>query len=347
MSSNLYKRGDIWWCRVQADGTEHRRSLRTSDRKEAERRLAQIKKEISSAVHFGESRLTWKEAVVRYLTEVGPQAIKPATLKRYTVSLGQCGPHLEALFLDQISRKTIADLVSERRKTGATNATINRDLTAVSAVIGSAVEWGSCESNPARDFNRRMTRERRDPITPPARADVEAVIARCPGRFAHMVRFLDGTGCRQEEAASLTWSQINIKAETVTFTKTKSSRPRTIRLEPAMARMLDGLPRFLGSDVVFWHGDGSRYLNVSARFAIMVKSAQESAQKVGTPFRAFRCHDLRHGFAVRMLENGWDIYALSKHLGHSSVKTTEIYLGYVPDASRTKTGTDITVRRGL
>nr|WP_246024414.1 site-specific integrase [Azospirillum ramasamyi] len=64
---------------------------------------------------------------------------------------------------------------------------------------------------------------------------------------------------------------------------------------------------------------------------------------VGTSFRPFRCHDLRHSFAVRALQNGLDICALSKHLGHSSVKTTEIYLGYVPNRDGTKAGTGITV----
>jgi integrase len=43
----------------------------------------------------------------------------------------------------------------------------------------------------------------------------------------------------------------------------------------------------------------------------------------------FRIHDLRHRFAVRWLQAGGDIYALKLHLGHSSVKTTEIYLQFV------------------
>jgi integrase len=33
---------------------------------------------------------------------------------------------------------------------------------------------------------------------------------------------------------------------------------------------------------------------------------------------------------VRWLLAGGDIYGLSKHLGHTSVKTTEIYLAYLP-----------------
>lgn len=37
-------------------------------------------------------------------------------------------------------------------------------------------------------------------------------------------------------------------------------------------------------------------------------------------------HTLRHTFAVSFLRNGGDIYMLSRILGHSSVKTTEVYL---------------------
>ncbi|WP_145702233.1 tyrosine-type recombinase/integrase [Azospirillum baldaniorum] len=153
---------------------------------------------------------------------------------------------------------------------------------------------------------------------------------------------LPAEGCRQEEVAGLTWKLVNRKAETVTFLKTKTSRLRTIRLDPDTLTMLTALPHFLGSDAVFWHGKGARYLNVSSRFREMVRSAQ----RVGTPFRPFRCHDLRHGFAIRSLQNGWDIYALPKHLRHSSVRTTEIYLGYVPARAGTKTGTSITVSPG-
>ncbi len=43
------------------------------------------------------------------------------------------------------------------------------------------------------------------------------------------------------------------------------------------------------------------------------------------PSRTFRCHDLRHSFAIRWLQRGCDIYALARHLGHASVKTTEGY----------------------
>ena len=42
----------------------------------------------------------------------------------------------------------------------------------------------------------------------------------------------------------------------------------------------------------------------------------------------FRLHDLRHAYAIAEIRTGRDIYDLSRHMGHSSVKVTEGYLAY-------------------
>ena len=327
MPTNLYRRGAIWWLRVTIYGRERRFSLRTPDRKLAKSRAA-LELERLNRESWGDERHTWKAAVVRW-GETAHATFKPRTLERYLLSLAVVGPVLEPLFLDEIGRKQIAAIAGRK---GVTNATRRRDLTAVSSVLRACTGWGWLEHNPVRSFDRGLIRERQHVIVLPQQADVDRFVAACPDMLGRLVRLLEQTGLRLEEAGSLTWRQMDSARRCLTIEHNKSGRPRAVPLSDAALRTISGTPRRLGCPWVFWHGEArpDRFRNLDSPLAKIRKAA-------GIPFRT---HDLRHLYAVREMQAGRSIYAVQQALGHTSVKTTEIYLAYLTPAEveRAKAG---------
>lgn len=327
-----YWRGETLWGRITVAGTEHRWSLRTGDAKLAAARVEARRAELSAEAHFGERRISYEAAFAAWADHARHQ-LSPSTAKRYAVSLAQLAPHLRGKMIDTIDRDLVSAIVRDRREAGVTTATIRRDLTALSSVLAFSEDEGWREGNPALDRMRRL-RERRDPMHLPDLVDVERVIARAPGMLATMTRAALLTGCRESEIAYAERRSLDLPRRQLTVVGKRNKR-RTIPLSTEAVTLFARLPAALGCPWLFWHGDGSPYANVASRFAEIVRSAQEAAQREGIPFRRFRFHDLRHRFAVDYLKSGGSLYDLKAILGHTSVKTTEIYLSSLtPEEAR-------------
>jgi integrase/recombinase XerD len=329
---NIYKRGETWWARFKVRGIEYRRSLHTSVRSEAERRLKAFRQQVEGEARFGiiaprsfaDAADSWEQHSTRDLS--------PKTVKRYLVSLKQCWEQLATLPVQTIDAAVLRDLVKARRINGATTATIRRDLTAISAVLKHAADEDWMEDvNPTLAVrSRRNMRERRDPITLPRDEDIAAVMAATPSRFRDAIEFARETGMRQEEIFGLTWKQLSGGEITITG---KRNKRRVIPISRKARKIIDRQVQKLKSPWVFYHGAGERWSSPSARFGDISRRVAKKAQKAAQEFQPFRFHDLRHLFAVEYLRaKRGTLYDLQMLLGHDSVTTTEIYLEHLtPD----------------
>lgn len=330
LPKGIYRRGEILWARFKVRGVEYRESLRTRSIAVAEKRMKVIKQEIEDRVLFGAAdAVSWPQAVVAWDGWIKRQKKREGTIKRYLVSLMQLRPWLDDKDVQRIDGDLVRQIVRDRAKLGASNATIRRDLTAMASVLDAAIDEGWIDDNPAHSYDRRRLKEKREPIVLPDDQSIAAVLA-LGSRFVDMAEFARLTGMREEEIASLKHDQVDRQRMAITLTHTKGRRARQVPFSAKALAVISRQPQFLKSPFVFWRGQGERFKNVGSQFHATVKRIAQKRAQDGLPFRRFRFHDLRHLFAVETLREGRaSLYELQQILGHSSVKTTELYLDHL------------------
>ena len=134
-----------------------------------------------------------------------------------------------------------------------------------------------------------------------------------------IIKLLYGTGLRVSEIVNLGVKDIDFDEQLVKVRLGKGKKDRFVKLPDSIS---DEIKMFCGI------GD-SLYVFPSNRGGkLTIKSIQKivsnSAKKAEIRKRVYP-HLLRHSFATHLLEQGTDLRIIQKLLGHSSVKTTQIY----------------------
>lgn len=346
---NTEWRGDTLWFRKRINGRLYRGTLRTSDVDIARSRAAEAIARLTDTaagkrVRFEDMLVPWVQHIVHH---VGAE-----TLLRYETSLRQLKPWLQPLFLDEIDKAKIGEIIAARRVAAAarkrklTNATLRRDLVALSSVQ----KFADVEDT-AGAYLKKL-KERRDPIVLPDHRHIARVIAAAPSALAPLIAAALATGCRLNELVTAERAGLDHARRQLTV-RGKGNKLRVVDLDFAPPALRGGaavpgydtlrkLPPRLGCKWLFWHHDGETYRGASGAFHELVKyvlkEAMQEAKAAGhaePDFRRFRFHDLRHRHAVDWLQSGRSIYDLQQRLGHTSVATTEIYLKYLaPEQKR-------------
>lgn len=348
--AGCFWRGATLWGRIQVKGRDIKWSLRTDDAKVAQRRRKTERDRQVAAAHFGDHRRMFADVYAEWGEQIG-RNVAPRTVTRYAASLDKLAPYLDGVYLDEIDGQFCAELIKSRaaviphrKLKPISNATLKRDLGALSSVLNFAIDQGYREDNPVLPRLGRV-KERRDPIILPDPAHVQMVIDRAPGMLADMICGYRLTGARRDELVFGRRQQVDPARKQLTL-HGKRNKMRAIDLADDKGDLgwsvFKSLPVAMGSAFLFWHHQGEPFRTISGQFRVLVAAVAQQAQKQEQDFRPFRLHDLRHLHAVEWLKSGRSIYDLQHRLGHTSIKTTEIYLDYLtPDEVRSakQTGT--------
>ena len=321
----LYQRDGVFYARVTVEGTEHRRSLKTRDRAEAQRRLDKWLEGVSP--YRGTVRHSFKEAAALWFT-AGDW--KKKTTVGYAKLLKVIDLYFGEHFWDQVDKAALQAFAEWLRARAAERggkigtATINRYLSVISGIADHVKDLpGWPEINPVSLLPKRPRREKRDPYVRPPATDIEAYFARMHGTFGDLARFALLTGARRDEVALL--KRADAEGGKAQLWRTKHG----FRVIPLCQEAQAIVARQPKGEFLFRSSHGTPYKRVTEMWREVVKRAQNMAQAEGRSLTPMRFHDLRHEYAIRYLENGGSVYTLKTLLGHSTVGQTEHYLTYL------------------
>lgn len=330
--AGCYWRGNVLWGRIKVRGRTVRWSLETDNPAIAKTRREAGKQRLIAARH-GEVDRSFEEVFAAWDRQI-ETTISPGAADRYRCSLEQIAPWLEGRTEDEINGELISEIIEARQAAGVVNATIKRDMVALSSVLKFSMLKGWRDDNPVL-AKLALIPERRDPILLPLDRDIALICERAPGMVAAMVTAALKTGAREAELIHAARDHIDHARRQLVIVG-KRRKLRTIDLDPfGSYAFLVGLPAYAGKTNLFWHDEGEAYSTkaFAGNFHRLVDQTAAWAKEAGVPFQRFRFHDLRHRHAVDFLKDSHGtIYDLQGRLGHSSVKTTEIYLDYLTPA---------------
>ncbi len=213
----------------------------------------------------------------------------------------------------------------KRRADGNQASSINNELRVLRTMWSYAAEVG---------FRMPPVKWKKLPVRGKGRArawsdeEVQALFRATSKRAPELLPvfvFLLNTGCRKGEAIAAEWGWVDmpgkmLRIPTNEYWQPKTDEPREIPLGAALVDLLSGPRRH--EKWVFPNRDGNRYAEFPKDIFWDIR---DEAGIQGTP------HTTRHTFASHFLKKVPDMYLLSKVLGHSQQRTSELYSHMLSD----------------
>ena len=298
---------------------------------------------------FAEDRDTTFEAyAARWLERQVKYA--PGTLASYRRMLERVYPYIGAIKLGELRPMALENLLIELRKRThqgkpIQEATVQKYLTVVSAVLSDAKRNEIISKNPARMIDLPDTEQRQQFIPTDEQAqDLILALLDEPYHYKLFYVLAMYTGCRRGELCALRWNDFVIvekyrsvltvsRSRTVVVGQgvvegpTKNGRSRTIALSEDMTSLVQGF-FYYQREIAEQHGRKlSPYLFVNEKGNpihpdTFTKHLRQIFEENDFP-DTFHLHTLRHYFVSTMLHEGVDKQTVAELAGHGDTSFLE------------------------
>ncbi len=318
----LYKRGEVWWMTYRdAIGTQRFESCKTSNKKAAEQRLIDRRKEAQEGIVPAPpiKPLALEDLQERYLSFVGHQrgvATKKIHFAHFKRVWGNPPIHtLTVEVLDQYRALRLGEKVGP--------ATINREMATLKHALSKAVEWKLLRKTAREELTAIKKYQEPDGRLRYLSGEVEAerLLQACEDSLRPIVLTAIHTGMRKGELLGLTWDLVDMTHGFIRLKQTKNGKARALPFNETLWSLFTGLRTRHDVPWVFHDAGGHRWNDIRHPF-------DEACEGAG--LTDFHFHDLRHTFASWLMMRGVPLATVSNLLGHTSPTMTLRYAHLSP-----------------
>lgn len=256
------------------------------------------------------------------------------TIKAYRIDLTQFFSYVQSA---EPEKETIEQYITDLHKKYK-QKTIKRKIASIKAFYSYLEEEELVEQNPFRKIKvkfketiilpRIIPREEIEQLLNYIYASVSSLSGiqyKHTLRDASVIEVFFATGARVYEISNIRAENINLNSGLIRIMG-KGRKERYIQI--SNTAVLDILrkyyeenePEIKKSGYFFINNRGKRYTEQSIRLMLKKYTLKAGIQRKITP------HMFRHSFATYLIEEGVDVSCVQQILGHSSIKTTQIYI---------------------
>ncbi len=297
---------------VKRMGKQIRKSLKTKDRKLAERRLKQLRAEIEKLNPKKEDRnITFKELAERWIQTIQPH-LKEASAVRRKASITQLNAFFENTLVRNITRRDCENWAI-KRSPNVSSSSFNNERETLIAVFQYGKREGLILENPAVIVKRRKLITKN--IVIPTNEEFETLrktLRQLGPRYSDatdLVEILAYSGMRLGEATEITWNDIDFKRNSFLVTGgekgTKNYEIRRVPLFPAFSESLKRIKK--GKNGI------AKDLRVTST-STAKKAIEKACRFAKLPH--FTHHCLRHYFVSTAIEQNIDFKTIAAWIGH-------------------------------
>ncbi len=345
----VYKRAGspVYWGSVMVNGKRKQFAL-AENKAASQRMLAEIKAEQKERSKYGGT--TWGAFKEKFFAWAHANK-KPQTIARDKISVEYLEEFTPVRELAEITPALLEDfktwLINRTEKTRPRGKRkhsrmrgvlgphgVNRTISSIKALMRKAEDWDLIGQQKWRTVKKIKTPKGRIHFFQPEEVHVLLEYTRTLDANRpfdkrppwETVTYLGArAGLRRAEIHNLTWADIDFRRGILSITPKKDWAPkdyecRDIPMPPDLLHHLQRLPK--RGHYVIYDKYGDR-LSIGSYTAFYGRVVRKCGLKGSV-------HTLRHTYASHLVQNGVDLYTVSKLLGHSSIKTTEIYAHLSP-----------------